>query len=448
MLNKTVSDFITRHQLMDDKGKYLVALSGGADSVALLRVLLQLGYQIEAVHCNFNLRGQESARDETFCRQLCNRHQVSLHIAHFDTRTYANLHHVSIEMAARELRYTYFEQLRNDLGFDGICVAHHQDDSLETILLNLLRGTGIHGLTGIAPKNGYILRPLLCVNHSAIISYLDNIQQDYVTDSSNLTDDVQRNKIRLNVVPQLLQITPAAIDNILKAAEHLSEAEKIITDSLEKDIKRHVVYYLQADNRADSLSVSIADIRKFASPEYYVWYLLKDFHFPAPVSQQIAENLDAPSGTIYSSSSHEALIDRGQLIVEPITPLYPELTIPETGCYRFNDEIKFNVRIDEIGKNYQLSRRPDEIHLDADKVEFPLHIRYAKEGDRFVPYGMTGSKLVSDFMTDLKMNVIEKRHQLVLTDAADKIVWIVTRRASNEVSIRETTKKVLVINIL
>ena len=215
---KKTAGFIHHHQLMEHTGKYIVALSGGADSVALTLLLQQLGYDIEAAHCNFHLRGEESMRDEHFCQALCQQRHIPLHITHFDTVTFAQLHKISIEMAARKLRYAYFNSLMNDLHATGICVGHHQDDSVETLIINLLRGTGIHGLTGIAPKNGHIIRPLLGVTHNEILAELDAMQQDYVTDSSNLCDDVVRNKIRLHVLPLLQTINPSAKACIAKTA--------------------------------------------------------------------------------------------------------------------------------------------------------------------------------------------------------------------------------------
>ena len=178
---KLVIDYSQRHKLFHAKGLYLVALSGGADSVALLRVMKAMGITVHAMHCNFHLRGTESDRDEQFCKDLCERLGIELHLIHFDTKTYSTLHHVSIEMAARDLRYAYFNRLAKDLSACGICVAHHRDDCAETVLLNLLRGTGVHGLRGIMPRNGNILRPLLCVGRKDIEQYLTAISQDYVT---------------------------------------------------------------------------------------------------------------------------------------------------------------------------------------------------------------------------------------------------------------------------
>ena len=180
-----VERYVEKHKLLKPSELYLVALSGGADSVALLLLLKNAHFNVHAAHCNFRLRGEESDRDEAFCVELCQRLGVELHRAHFDTREYAELHKVSIEMAARELRYKWFEQLRQDIGAAGICVAHHRDDSVETVLLNLVRGTGLRGLTGIQPRNGNILRPLLCVSRAEIEVFLAEKGQKYVTDSTN-----------------------------------------------------------------------------------------------------------------------------------------------------------------------------------------------------------------------------------------------------------------------
>ena len=187
-----VRAFIWQQRLLSPDGRYLVAVSGGADSVCLLLMLLQRGYEVEAVHCNFKLRGDESQRDEVFVKDLCQRLDVKLHLTHFDTREYAAMRRISIEMAARQLRYAYFEQLRRDIDAADICVAHHQDDAVETFLMNLIRGTGIHGLTGIKPRNGHIVRPLLCLSRQDILLWLDEQHQTFVTDSSNMVADIVR----------------------------------------------------------------------------------------------------------------------------------------------------------------------------------------------------------------------------------------------------------------
>ena len=216
MIQNRVAQYIEKEKLFCLNDKVLVTLSGGADSVALLRLLLSMGYTCEAAHCNFHLRDKESDRDEAFVRRLCHESGVLLHIEHFDTIQYAAKKHISIEMAARELRYEWFETLRKQREASVIATAHHKDDSVETVLLNLIRGTGINGLLGIRPRNGNIVRPLLCLSREEIIAYLQYIDQDYVTDSTNLLDEYTRNKIRLNLLPLMKEINPSVKESIIR----------------------------------------------------------------------------------------------------------------------------------------------------------------------------------------------------------------------------------------
>ncbi|MDY3944446.1 MAG: tRNA lysidine(34) synthetase TilS [Prevotella sp.] len=235
-----VRRFASVHELFVYGGKYIVALSGGADSVSLLFVLKhlehELGIGVEAAHCNFHLRGAESVRDEEFCKQLCDRLSVPLHLIHFDTQAYADLHRVSIEMAARDLRYGYFENLRRDIEAQDICVAHHRDDSVETVLLNLVRGTGLRGLRGIQPRNGNIIRPLLSLSREDIVQYLDALGESYVTDSTNLHNDVKRNKIRLDVMPLLRELNPSVSQSIFESSLRVGEALKVFDEAMKRSI--------------------------------------------------------------------------------------------------------------------------------------------------------------------------------------------------------------------
>lgn len=238
MFIRKVSQFIEEKHLLGSGDKVLVALSGGADSVALLRVLLRLGYVCEAAHCNFHLRGEESVRDERFVRALAESLGVPLHVIHFDTNAYAASHNVSVEMAARELRYDWFAKLRQECGAKVVAVAHHRDDSVETFLLNLVRGTGINGLQGIRPVNGEVVRPLLCVSRAEILDYLSSLGQDYVTDSTNLQDEFVRNKLRLNVIPMLETINPSVSDTIAETARRLADVAQVYQEAIQAARKR------------------------------------------------------------------------------------------------------------------------------------------------------------------------------------------------------------------
>ena len=435
-----VGRYIAEHQLLRRDGRYLVALSGGADSVALLLLLQDLGYHIEAAHCNFHLRGEESDRDERFVVSLCQERGVELHRAHFDTREYATLHHVSIEMAARDLRYHYFEQLRQDLGFDGICVAHHRDDNVETVLMNLIRGTGLRGLQGIRPKNGYILRPLLCLSRQDIEHYLSECHQAYVTDSTNCMDDVVRNKIRLNVVPRLLDINPSAAANIDRTAAYVADAIGVYDEAIDRQRRDAVVE--ESDDRL------VVDLKKLSS-ESLLFELLRPYGFPADTSASIWAMRPAAdhTGKLFSSADYDLVVDRDKLVVERRRQPLKALRVPECRTYVFGREQRFTVECQEKTEGFQPSREALLVHLDAATVRFPLTLRQVQEGDWFVPFGMTGRKLVSDFLTDRKVNLLDKKKALVVCDATNAIVWLVGYRTDNRFRVSDETESVLKMNV-
>ena len=425
MLNK-VKDYIRKHKLLNDNDLYIVALSGGADSVALLLLLDEMGYNIHAAHCNFHLRGEESDRDELFCESLCRQKSIPFHRIHFDTLTYAETHKVSVEMAARELRYHYFEELRSDIGATGVCVAHHQDDSVETVLLNLIRGTGLRGLTGIQCRNGHILRPLLCVSRKEIESYLQTKDQDYVIDSTNLEDDMLRNKVRLRVIPLLQELNPAVTENILRTSENLTEAQGIL-DSIVSLYK-------------NSKSLDLNELNKYGSSEHILFEWLKAYGFNGV---QVKEAMGAETGSIFTSSlGYDLLVDRGRFVVEPTLKSLKPLCIPEEGTYVLDEETKISVKKVPVW----VSREERVATLDASKVHFPLTVRRVEKGDKMVPYGMRGHRLLSDIMTDRKMTLFEKRRQIVVVDAKGIIVWLAGIRISDLCQIDDTTTEVVEIH--
>lgn len=451
-IQEKVGRFISDNQLLQHDRKYLVALSGGADSVAMLLILSDLRYSVEAIHCNFNLRGEESVRDENFCMRLCNAKNIPFHRVHFNTRDYAELHGQSIEMAARELRYRYFEQLRKDIGAADICVAHHQDDNVETILMNLVRGTGMKGLTGIRPRNGHVVRPMLCLSRSEILKYLDSIDdvwsgqrgQTYVTDSSNLVPDVVRNKIRLHVIPLLQEINPSFSQGILEMAVRLADAECVVDESLTHALEKAML-------RKDVYSLDV--IAQQPSPELVLFRLLSVHHFTSSQILDVAHHVGTSStGTYWESPTHIVSVDRENLVVfskddEMVKTEGKRMRVPETGLYVYSPSQRFRFSVKPYKKPDDVSCSPFVASLDADLICWPLCIRHIEEGDRFVPFGMKGSKLVSDYLTDKKRNLYEKRSQLVITDASGKIVWLVRERTDNRFRVSETTRNILYISM-
>lgn len=428
MFKRNVQKFIKENELLEDKDRILVALSGGADSVALIRVLLSLNYSCECAHCNFHLRGEESDRDEKFVRSLCQKLSIPLHVIHFETETYAQENHLSIEMAARKLRYEWFELLRDKRDLSAIAVAHHLDDSVETVVLNLIRGTGINGLKGINPKNGYIVRPLLNEKRDDILEYLCAIQQDYVTDSTNLQDEYIRNKIRLNIIPLMKEINPSVIDNINETSMRLREAAAIYNNDREKEIKSKL---LRISN--DSFRLSINSVLNDIAPKSLLYEILSPLGFNSAQTKDIFKCLlTEQSGKRFYSYQWEVLRDRDTLFIQSknIQTSSPVLNIEEI----------------EKESNFKIPNDKNIAYIDADKVTLPLTIRLWKHGDKFVPLGMTGKKKISDYLTDKKYTIHQKEKQYVVCSNED-IVWLVNERIDNRFCITEKTKRILKIHI-
>ena len=453
-----VRKYIIHHDLFKNHGRYIVALSGGADSVALLLILKQLGVSLSAAHCNFHLRGEESERDEQFCVILCERLGITLHRIHFDTQFYARQHKVSIEMAARDLRYRYFTQLAKDIKADGICVAHHRDDNVETVILNLLRGSGVDGLAGIAPKNGNILRPLLCISRQDILDYLQLQGQNYVTDSTNLEDDALRNRIRHHVIPLLETINPAAKENIAQTAKYLRQAKMMLeglmgahqTGGCEedsctaRDLNNHVI------------SLQKQSIIKAPSPEYMLHSELGKYGFHGDVIDDIYTSLTAKEGgvgKVWKNGSYMLAIDRNQLLVTALAALDTiqserPFRFPEEGNFNLGESLKIKLHCYLRTADFTPSKSSHLVTLDADKVSFPLTYRLCEKGDRFYPFGMKGSKLISDYLTDRKRNVVQKMKQHVITDSQGEIVWLVGERTSDRSKITDQTQIILEIELV
>ena len=447
---RKVAKYISQQCLVKPDAHYIVALSGGADSVALLSILSSLGISVSAAHCNFHLRSEESDRDEQFCVDLCQRWGIYLHRIHFDTLAYAEQHKVSIEMAARDLRYHYFAQLAMDIEAEGICVAHHKDDNAETLLLNLLRGSGIDGLAAIAPKNGNIIRPLLCLNRQEILAYLKEKGQDYVTDSTNLEDDALRNKIRHHVIPLLQTLNPAASENIAQSAKYLRQA-KMMLDGLVG----------APSGEGNFIKIDRKRIETAACPEYMLHHELGRFGFHGDVIDQMLLAMSQGVGKTWQSNDYIVAIDREQLLVTPIQAMESLLSekafrIPEEGNYSLasdknhllsSGESKLRLHTYPRPADFTPSKDSHHITLDADKVSFPLTYRLTEEGDRFHPFGMRGTKLVSDYLTDRKRDYLQKKSQHVLTDKEGNIIWLVGERTSERCKIDETTQRILEISL-
>ena len=419
MFIKKVSQFIEEKNLLGFGDKVLVALSGGADSVALLRVLLRLGYACEAAHCNFHLRGEESVRDERFVRALAERLGVPLHVIHFDTNAYAVSHNVSVEMAARELRYDWFAKLRQECGAKVVAVAHHRDDSVETFLLNLVRGTGINGLQGIRPVNGDVVRPLLCVSRAEILDYLSSLGQDYVTDSTNLQDEFVRNKLRLNVIPMLETINLSVSDTIAETARRLSDVAQVYQEAIQA-AKQRVM--------PDGETIDIPALCREPGAQNLLFELLYPLGFNAAQVNDVFRALHGESGRMFYSREWVLLIDRNRLIRRPSGEVEPQ---PELCLERM-----------EVNPPFSVPHNNKEAYVDAEKVQGELTLRKWQSGDKFIPFGMKGFKSVRNYLRDKKFSLFEKERQWVVCDG-DRIVWLVNERLDNRFRVTSETRFVI-----
>ena len=417
---RKIDAFCSENQLFGSHDKVLVALSGGADSVFLLRYLTARGYEVVAAHCNFHLRDEESMRDERFVRELCQSLNVPLQVKDFDTQAVALNEHISIEMAARNLRYEWFEQVRLTIGAESIAVAHHQDDNIESILLNLVRGTGIKGLCGIQARNGHIVRPLLCIGRTDIRDGLEEMHQAFVDDSTNFDNQYSRNRIRLDVMTILRSINAGADSNILTTIENLNEVRKVYEGSIEQSIQQC------CHQEGDTLYINIKGLNETPSPLSVLHTIMEPLGFNRTQTLQLLQCRKV--GKQVLSTTHTAIVDRTDILVE-------KTRVGVKG------EVKLDVNelmLDDI----KILKDSNHAYLDADKVKGELVVRPTRPGDRFRPFGMKGQKLVSDLLTDLKVNRLERSQQLVVCDD-ERILWVVGRRVSEDCKITETTRRVI-----
>lgn len=418
------------------ESKLLIAISGGLDSVVLTHLCHQANFNFVLAHCNFNLRGIESDDDEAFVLQLAEDIDVEVFIESFETKSFAKDHKISTQMAARELRYDWFYALSEQLEFDYILTAHHADDNLETFLINLSRGTGIDGLTGIPESNENIIRPLLPFSRASLLQYANENRMIWREDRSNSSIKYLRNKIRLEVVPKLKESNPEILQSVIQTQHHLQDSKAIIEDAIAK-VQKKVI-----STDGQTIKLKIKKLQKLSNSKAYLYELLKDFNFTE--WNDVNALLEAQSGKQVFSKTHRLLKDRTHLLLTEISsednegPIFISESTEVIATALGRLYIEPVDCIDKKGTNI--------LYVDKDLLKFPLTLRPWRKGDYFCPFGMIGKKKLSKFFKDEKYSLIDKEKTLVLC-CDDDIVWVVNKRIDNRFKVSEKTNQILKITL-
>ncbi|MBJ6367230.1 tRNA lysidine(34) synthetase TilS [Snuella sedimenti] len=412
--------------------KLLVAISGGLDSVVLTHICYTLGLDIKLAHCNFNLRGDESDTDEDFVLQLAEDLDLEVFVESFDTEAYAKANKQSIQIAARELRYNWFDELASQLQFDYILTAHHADDNLETFLINLSRGTGLDGLTGIPEINGRVIRPLLPFSREAILKYAKEHRLQWREDSSNVSTKYLRNKLRHDVIPILKDINPKLLQNFSKTQGYLNASRSIIEDRI-IDVLEAVVEH----TGDQTTSFNIEALKKLRNPKAYLFELLKPYNFTE--WDDVVALMDAQSGKQVLSHTHRLIKDREYLLLSEL-PSKTSQSISVASTDTVVDIPLGALHFKEVAAVKQPSKAV--VYVDKATLQFPLVLRQWHEGDVFYPLGMTGKKKLSKYFKDEKLSLLDKE-QVWLLCSGDAIVWIVNWRPDNRFKVTNNTQTIL-----
>ncbi|MFI5218195.1 MAG: tRNA lysidine(34) synthetase TilS [Bacteroidia bacterium] len=439
--------FIKEKRLFSPEDKILLAVSGGVDSVVMMHLFYSCGFKFGVAHCNFQLRGKESDKDEQFVKKITKNFQANFFYRKFDTKKYAEKENISIQMAARKLRYAFFEEIRQKHKFNFISIAHHADDSSETVLLNLIRGTGIAGYHGILQKNKKIVRPLLFASKEEIMDYATENKIKWREDASNKSDDYLRNNIRRSVIPKLKEINPSFSHNMHHHISLMSETESLYRE-----------YILQLKNdllkkNGNNIFIEISELKKHRSVATLLFELLKDYGYNHETALEIFENIDSQPGKKYLSASHHLIKDRAQLILVASNPneikeyeIMPGRTSFDWEKNRLilrkftlTSDLKEEILSGNINDN-------NLAYLDADKIKFPLLVRTWQKADYFCPLGMQHKKLLSDYFIDNKFSLAKKEKTWLLVSGND-ICWVIGERNDDRYKITEDSSTCLQLTI-
>lgn len=425
-------------ELIPKGAKIIVGLSGGADSITLLDSLHKQGYMCIAAHCNFHIRNEEANRDSEFAHSQANARKIPFFRIDFNTNEYATLKGISTEMAARNLRYQWFSELKERVKADHIAVAHHADDSIETFLINLSRGTGLKGLSGIKKMQGDIVRPLLEFTKKDILEYIEEQGLSYVDDSTNFESVYLRNKFRNQVIPLLEQINPAFRQNMMQTISHLRMAEQFVSHQL-SDLTGIIQH-------GNGWTIPKQNILSNPDNEFILYETLSPFGFSSDVVQKLLHLGMDGTGKHFLSSRYELRCERTEWEIVPIKKRREvSYTIKDPDDVQ---KLPIRLKIDLISaENLTIRKEKRTCYVDFDKITFPLYLRSSKSGDYFYPFGMKGRKKTSDFFIDNHYSQAKKENTWVLTNSDGEIIWIVGERADNRFRIEGTTRQIYLFSI-
>lgn len=439
---KQFQEYTKSQQLFSKQDSILLTISGGVDSCVLLDLFAQIDISVVIAHCNFCLRGEESSKDEEFVKKLAQKHQIKIHTKHFDTQKESEQKNISIQMAARDLRYQWFSSLCKTHNYTYIATAHHQNDVLETVLFNLSKGTGIAGLHGILPKVGKIIRPILFATKSEILNYAKKHTLNWRQDASNQENKYSRNLIRNEVVPLLKKINPNLEKTFEQNVERFAAVEAIFKQEIQRFIQKNVV------KKGSKLILAIEALDKKQAPLMYLYEFIKEYGFNYSQAKKIIKSFENQTGKLFYSTDYQLVRERKELVLLPLESRDLEYKKIEENTKRIKIQ-KYNLKCESFSKSedFKFSTEQSLVHLDKDKLDFPLSLRTWQKGDAFFPLGMKGKKKkVSDFLINQKVPLHLKKEVGVLCSGA-QIVWVIGYRLDERFKITTKTKNIFSLSL-
>ncbi|MDD2577083.1 MAG: tRNA lysidine(34) synthetase TilS [Bacteroidales bacterium] len=439
MVNRFIQ-YVKEHNLFENNQTILLAVSGGIDSMILCDLFLKSNFKFAIAHCNFHLRGEESNRDERFVREYAQKNNIKIHVKDFDTYSYMKEKGKSMQVSAREMRYSWFNELLKEEGYSYIATGHHIDDSIETFFMNILRGTGIAGLHGILQKVNLVIHPLLFTGRAEIVNYQKENKLEFVEDSSNATTKYTRNKIRHELIPLVKEIAPNFDKIISKEIERFRETE-VVFRSVINDAKTKL---LEIENQ--TIKISIEKLKSYVPQKIFMYEILSDFGFNEATINSIEDALLETSGKQFYSETHRLVKDRDYLLIVKNEPQNLNQYLIEESQTSVYSPIILHMEILKDLQYVKIPKNKEVAMLDYDKLSFPLILRKWKKGDSFFPYGLQGEKKISEFYKNLKYSILDKENQWLLCSEND-IIWVVGQRIDDRYKITKSTKTIYKIEL-